>query len=329
MDDGRRATLSDVTSLVTGVEMDEAFTRVGDRVHRTPTMSASSIGAEVGVHLWLKAEVLQRTGSFKLRGVLNTLLTLSGDELARGVVTMSAGNHAAALAFGAATVRTSAVVVMPQHATAVKVAATRRYGGTVVQTERPLAEVMSEISERDSRVVVHPFDDLRVIAGAAGVGIELVEDAPALDLVVVPVGGGGLISGVAAAVKRRSPTTRVVGVEPVGAAAMSRALAAGAPVAVVNTTLLDGLAAPFAGTSTLAHVQALVDEVVTIDDAAVGPALRMLYERAKLAPEPSAAAGLAALLAGAVRVAPGETVACVVTGGNLDLDRLPGLLSPS
>lgn len=317
-----------MTSLVTGADIDEAHRRIRDRVHRTPVMSVASIGDELGVELWLKAELFQRTGSFKVRGVLNTLLTLPADELERGVVSMSAGNHAAALAFGASVVGTSATVVMPQHAAEVKVAATQRYGGTVILTDRPMAEVMAEIADEEGRVVVHPFDDVRIIAGAAGVGLELVVDAPPLDLVVVAVGGGGLISGVAAAVKQHTPDTRIVGVEPTGADGMCRALAAGTPVPITPRTVMDGLAAPFAGATTLAHVQAYVDEVVTIDDATVGPALRMLYERAKLAAEPSAAAPIAALMSGAVSAVPGSRVACVVTGGNVDLGRLASLFTP-
>ena len=187
--------------LVTLDEIESAYRRVGDRVHHTPTLSARTIGAELGVEMWLKAELLQRAGSFKIRGVLNTLLSLSPDELANGVVTMSSGNHAAALAAGAAMVGTTATIVMPAHANEFKVAATRRYGGTPVLTDRHLADVMTEIADAEKRVVIHPFDDMRIIAGAAGVGLELIDDAPPLDLVVVPVGGGGLVSGVAAAVK--------------------------------------------------------------------------------------------------------------------------------
>jgi threonine dehydratase len=314
-----------VPQLVTVEEIEHAHRTVAADVHRTPTVAATSIGSEVGVELWLKAELFQRTGSFKVRGALNVVRTLPPDELARGVVAMSAGNHAAALAFAATSAGTTATVVMPAGAAAVKVAATRRYGGTVVQTSRPLVEVMEEVASAEGRVVVHPFDDPRIIAGAGGVGLELLADAPPLDLIVVPIGGGGLISGVGVVAKRRSPDTRVVGVEPRGADGMTRALAAGTPVPIVPATIADGLAAPFAGAVTLHHVQQLVDDVVTIGDDAIGPALRMLYERAKLAAEPSAAAPIAALLAGAIDVRPGSRVACIVSGGNVDLGRLPSL----
>jgi threonine dehydratase len=309
--------------LVTSADVEQAHRRIRARVHRTPTLTATAIGDELGLRLWLKAELFQRTGSFKVRGVLNALLSLSADDLRHGVVSMSAGNHASALAFGATAAGTTATVVMPAHAAEVKIAATRRYGGTVVLTDRPLVEVMGEIADREGRIVVHPFDDPRIIAGAGGVGLEFVEDAPALDLVVVPVGGGGLISGISAVFKERSPATRIVGVEPHGADGMTRALAAGAPVTIVPSTVADGLAAPFAGDTTFPHVRQLVDEVVTIDDADIGPALRMLYERAKLAAEPSAAAPLAALLCGVIVAEPGTAVGCVVSGGNVDLARLP------
>jgi threonine dehydratase len=316
-----------MSELVTLDEIESAYRRVGDRAHHTPTISARTIGAELGLEMWLKAELFQRTGSFKIRGVLNTLLLLSPEELANGVVTMSAGNHAAALAAGSAIIGTTASIVMPATANEFKVAATRRYGGSPVLTDRPLHDVMMEIADTEKRFIVHPFDDLRIIAGAAGVGVELVNDAPPLDLVVVPVGGGGLISGVSAAVKLRSPDTRVVGVEPTGANTMTRALAAGEPVTITPDTICDGLAPPFAGAATLAHAQAYVDDVVTIDDELVIPALRMLYERAKLAAEPSGAAGLAALLGGAIDVGDAHRVACVVSGGNIDLGRLAALVS--
>ena len=312
--------------LVSVDDLRAARARIGERVRHTPTTLTGSIGKELGVELWLKAELFQRTGAFKVRGVLNMLLSLPAADLEPGVVTFSAGNHAAALACGAALVGTRATVVMPQHAAHVKVAATERYGGTVVLTERPLFDVVSEIQQRDGSLLIPPFDDPRIIAGAGGVGLELLADAPPLDLVVVPVGGGGLLSGIAVAVRALSPKTRIVGVEPVGADGMTRALAAGEPVTITPRSVADGLAAPFAGVHTLAHVQALVDDVVTIEDAAVGPAMRMLYERAKLAVEPAAAAGLAAMLSGAVTATAGSRVGLVITGGNVDLDRLPALL---
>jgi threonine dehydratase len=315
-----------VPALVTIDDVRRTRALIGDRVRHTPAMPSGSVGGALGVDLWLKAELFQRTGAFKIRGVLGMLLSLPPDELGRGVVTFSAGNHAAALACGAALVGTHATVVMPQHAARVKIAATKRYGGSVVLTERSLFDVVREIVDRDGSLLVPPFDDPRIIAGAGGVGLELFEDAPPLDLVVVPVGGGGLLSGIAVTARGLSPQTRVVGVEPIGADGMSKALAAGEPVTITPRSVADGLAAPFAGVHTLAHVQALVDEVVTIDDATIGPAMRMLYERAKLAAEPAAAAGLAAMLCGAVTADPGSRVGLVVTGGNVDLDRLPELL---
>jgi threonine dehydratase len=314
------------TALVGIDELRHAHAVIGDRVRHTPTFPAPSVGDALGVELWLKAELFQRTGAFKIRGVLSMLLALAPDELSRGVVTFSAGNHAAALACGAALVGTRATVVMPQHAAQVKIAATKRYGGTVVLTERPLFDMVNEIIDRDGSLLVPPFDDPRIIAGAGGVGLELFADTPPLDLLVVPVGGGGLLSGIAVAARALSPQTRIVGVEPIGAAGMTKALASGEPVTITPRSVADGLAAPFAGVHTLAHVQALVDDVVTIDDATIAPALRMLYERAKLAAEPAAVAGLAALLSGAVTATPGSRVGLVITGGNIDLDRLPELL---
>ena len=293
-------------------EIRAAARRIAGRVHRTPLMTARSLSAEAGCPLVLKAELFQRTGSFKARGALNCLLQLGADELERGVISLSAGNHAAALAFAAREVGTTALIVMPATASAAKVDATRAYGGTVLQTAEDLLAVTRREQESRGLTLVHPFDDRRVIAGAGTVGLELAEDAPDLDVVVVPVGGGGLVSGVAAAL----PGVQVVGVEPSGANGMSLSLAAGEAVSLVPRTVADGLAAPFAGVLTLRHVQAHVDRVLEVSDEAIRHATRLLYSRSKLAAEPSGAAGLAAVLSHPEAFR-GRRVGLVVTGGNI------------
>lgn len=304
----------------------KARERIGNRLRPTPVFSASSLGELAGVRLHLKAELFQKTGSFKVRGVLNTLLAMDPAERARGLVSLSAGNHGAALAWGARLLGARATIVMPAHAVAAKIAATRAYGGEVVLTERPLLETCQELMHERGLVLVHPFDDPRIIAGQGTVGLEIAEQVPEVEAVLVPVGGGGLIAGIAAALKALRPAVRVIGVEPRGADAMSRALAAGRPVQLDRIeTVADGLAAPFAGQHALAQVRRDVDQVVLVEDQAILHALGLLYQRAKLAAEPAAAAGLAALLSGAAQLPPGTVTVAVISGGNVNPDLLKRL----
>lgn len=308
-------------------DIEAARGRLTGRVHRTPALSASRLGELFGVRLHLKAELFQKTGSFKVRGVLNKLDGLSAEQRARGFVSMSAGNHAAALAWGAAAVGSTAAIIMPTNAAQSKIDATRGYGGEVVLTGDDLMETCNRIMRERDLMLVHPFDDPLIIAGHGTVGLEIVEDVPDVELVIVPVGGGGLISGTAAAIKALRPGVRVVGVEPVGADAMTRSLVAGRPVQIERPpTVADGLSAPFAGEHTLRHAQEFVDQVVPVTDEAIVEALRLIISRAKLAAEPSGAAALAAIVAGAVDLAGATRVVCVVSGGNVDPATLKSIL---
>jgi threonine dehydratase len=308
-------------------DIERARTRIAGRVRVTPTMSATTLGDELGLRLYLKAELFQKTGSFKPRGVFSKLLSMDPAERSRGLVSLSAGNHAAALAYGATAVGTRATIVMPASAVRSKVEATKRYGGEVVQTEGSLLDTCLALQQERDLTLVHPFDDPAVMAGQGTVGLELLAQVPDITTVVVPVGGGGLISGVAAAVKLSRPAVRVVGVEPEGADAMSRSLEQGEPVHLDKTpTIADGLAAPFAGEHTFRHVRHFVDEMVRVTDAEIADALRQLILRCKLAAEPSGAASLAALISGRITPAAGSTVVCVVSGGNVGPDVLRQLL---
>ncbi|HVF04724.1 MAG TPA: pyridoxal-phosphate dependent enzyme [Frankiaceae bacterium] len=304
-----------------------AAERIAGRVHRTPTTPQTSLGDLAGVRLHLKAELLQRTGSFKVRGVLNTVLTLSDEERARGLVTMSAGNHGAALAYAARQAGTTAIIVMPGNANPGKVAATKAYGGEVVLADGPLGDALTEVRERTGRTLVHPFDDPRVIAGAGTVGLEILEDVPDADVVVVQAGGGGLLAGVSAVVKALRPQARVYGVEPEGADAVSLGLAKGEPVTLWPVSVADALCAPFTGHHVLPVVREHVDEVFRIPDGAILHGLRMVLERTKYAVEPAGATGVAALLGGFVPVEPGERVVAIATGGNVDSATLATLLT--
>ena len=314
--------------MLTAAEIQAARERIARVVHRTPMLRSSSLGELLGgVDLHLKAELFQRTGSFKPRGVANKLLSLSDEEKARGFVTISRGNHAQALAYAASAIGTHATIVMAADAVPSKVNATRGYGGEVVLTEGDIWELCQQLMEERRLTLVHPFDDEAVMAGQGTVGLEITDDVPDAETVIVPIGGGGLISGIAVAVKDALPGARVIGVEPAASDAMRQALAAGASVQIGNRkTIADGVNAPYAGEHCLAVVQRYVDEVVTVEEDEIVAGLRLLLERSKLAAEPAAATPIAALLAGRVMTRPGQRVVCLVSGGNLDLDTLKGVL---
>jgi threonine dehydratase len=297
---------------------------IGGRLHRTPMFTSHALSEAIGARAFLKAELFQRTGSFKPRGVLTRLASLSPDEKARGVITWSAGNHAQAVAYGAALEGLDCLVVMSSGASPLKVAATRGYGAEVdlEAPDHPAAyERLLQLIEESGRTLVHPFDDAYVMAGQGTVGLEIAEDVPDADLVVVPVGGGGLISGIATALD-----CRIVGVEPEGAAGLTAALQAGRSVHIEAHSIADGLAPPFAGEEALAVCRERVDQVVLVSEEEIARGLRFLYTRAKLACEPAGAAAAAALLAGKIAFQPGERVVALVSGGNVDPEKAAAIL---
>ncbi len=302
---------------------------IAGRLHRTPLVRSTALGRLVGAHLFLKAECLQKTGSFKVRGVLNKLAALSDEEKRRGLITISAGNHGQAVAYGAAAEGVRCVVVMPEYASPAKVAACQGYGAEVVVggDVHQAFETVHELEEARGLTLVHPYDDPFIIAGQGTIGLEILEDLPQVETVLVPIGGGGLISGIAAALKLSRPEIRVIGVEPEGAPTLSRALERGAPVRLDSVdTIADGLTGPIAGDLTLAAVQRFVDDVVLVSDAEIADALRLILERTKLLVEPAGAAATAALLARRV-IPPADTqVVSLLSGGNIDRPRLKALL---
>jgi threonine dehydratase len=309
-------------------DVEAARGRITGLVHRTPVLRSTSLGRELGgIELHLKAELFQRTGSFKPRGVANKLLSLSDEEKARGLITISRGNHAQALAYAATAIGVPSTVVMAADAVPAKINATRAYGGEVVLTDGDIWALCQTLMDERGLTLVHPFDDDAVMAGQGTIGLELLEDVPEPDTVIVPVGGGGLIAGIAVAIKAARPEMRVVGVEAEASDAMAQALSAGASVQIGNRkTIADGINAPYAGERCLAIVERLVDEVVSVSEDEIVAGLRLLIERSKLAAEPAAATPLAALLAGRVNTRQGEVVVCVVSGGNLDLGTLTAVL---
>jgi threonine dehydratase len=305
---------------VTREDVERAAAVIAPHLLRTPTLSSRTLGREV----YLKAELLQKTGSFKPRGVLTKLDSLSADEKERGVLAISAGNHAQAVAWAAAEEGIDALVVMYRSASEAKIAATREYGAVVDLEAADPAEAFERLDvllEETGRTLVHPFDDPLTIAGQGTVGLEILEDVPDVETIVVPVGGGGLIAGIAVAVAGRA---QVIGVEPELSTALHSALAAGDRVEVTPTSIADGLNAPHAGRNALAIAQDLVEEVVLVSEEEIAEGFRFLYQRAKLACEPAGAAAVATLLSG--KVAAGRTV-CVVSGGNVATETAVAILA--
>jgi threonine dehydratase len=311
-------------------DVERARETIAGRLHRTPLLSSATLGERTGGTVHLKAELLQRTGSFKPRGVLNKLASLTDEEKRRGVISISAGNHAQALAYASALEGIDALVVMWQSASAQKIAAARGYGATI-DTEAPdipaAFERLDALVEETGRTLVHPYDDPLVMAGQGTVGLEILEDLPEVDVVLVQVGGGGLVSGIAAAVKGRRPEVRVVAVEPERSRALHESLRAGKPVTVEASSIADGLNGPYAGANCVAVCSELGVETALVGEDELREGFRFLYGRAKLACEVAGAATTAALLAGKVPLEPGDVVAAVVSGGNVAPETASAILA--
>jgi threonine dehydratase len=301
---------------------------IGTRLHRTPIVGSATLSRMAGCPVWLKLENFQKTGSFKPRGAFNNIMSLDPAARARGVITISAGNHAQGVAWAASQVGIPSVVVMPAAASPAKAEAARGYGARVV-LHGDIAAAFARLEELRAETgmsYVHAFDDEATIAGQGTVGLEIVEDLPDVERVIVGIGGGGLISGVAVAVKECLPAVRIVGVEPTGADAMTRSRAKGSPVRLERIdTIADGLAAPFAGERTFAIVQKYVDDLVLVSDDEIRGAMRLLLERCKVLAEPAGAAATAALLAG--KAGGGVSTLVIVSGGNVAPGVLAALLS--
>ena len=314
------------------IELDDvraAARRLHGVAHRTPVITSRTLDELTGAQVFLKAENLQRAGAFKFRGAFNAVASLPPEERRKGVATVSSGNHAQALALAARLHDVPAVILMPEDAPEGKLAATRGYGAEVIPFDRYVEDredLLAELVEERGLQPVHPYDDPRVMAGQGTAALELLEDAGPLDLLLVPVGGGGLISGCATAVAGVSPQTRVIGVEPEAGDDTRRSLDAGERVTIpVPRTIADGQQLPAPGELTFPVVQALVEEVVTVSDAEIVATMRFLFERCKTVAEPSGASAPAALHHGRVQVK-GARVGVVISGGNVAADRFAALL---
>ena len=320
-------------------EIRAAAGRIAGVAARTPLVRAWFPGVSdrgAGRAIWLKAESLQPIGSFKLRGAANKILQLSGEEIRRGVITYSSGNHAQGVAYAAREVGARAVIVMPANAPAIKRAATLAMGAEIVEVGAASSERL-EMAERlvgeHGYVVIPPYDDEQIIAGQGTCGLEIVEDLPDVDLVLAPVSGGGLLSGVAAAVKQMRPAAKVFGVEPELAGDTAESFRRGEivswPAEKVSRTIADGLRTQSVGRRNFAHLQAFVDGIVTVTEAEIRAAMRAIVAAARLAPEPSGAVAAAALLFHADQLPEYRKAVAVVSGGNVDPKLLAEVLMES
>ncbi|PIO47311.1 MAG: serine dehydratase [[Chlorobium] sp. 445] len=302
-----------------------AAARIAQYAHRTPVLTSESLNQMVGASLFFKCENFQKVGAFKFRGACNAVFSLSDADAARGVATHSSGNHAAALALAARLRGISATIVMPHTAPHIKKIAVAGYGGRIIFSEPTLKareETLATEVEKSGATLIHPYNDYRVIAGQATAALELLEDIANLDLVLAPVGGGGLISGTALAVTSLSPRTKVIAVEPAGADDAYRSIKEGRIVPSINPkTIADGLLTSL-GDKTFPIIREKVAEIVTVAEDSIVQAMRYIWERMKIIIEPSCAVPFAALLEGKMNIS-GKRVGIILTGGNVDLDRLP------
>ena len=309
-------------------DFEEVRARIAPHITRTPLLTSRQLNELTGLDVRLKAEIFQRVGSYKIRGPLNKFALMPDDQKHRGVVCSSAGNHAQGVALAARIHGIRAVVCMAENATPAKIAATRGYGAEVVlhgSIWDEANEKAKELVRTEGLTYVHPFDDEQLIAGQGTLGLEVIQDWPALDAIVVPIGGGGLISGVAMAVKSHNPKIKVIGVESSDGPAMQRSVAAGRLETIDCRTVIDGLRVRRAGELNFSVVQRYVDDIVTLPDREIFDAVIWIMERCKLVVEGAAAAPVAALLHGLVKVPGNAKVVAVLSGGNVNLDALRSL----
>ncbi len=316
--------------MLTAADVTAARERIASQVVRTGCPQSFALGAVAGCPVYLKAELRQQTGSFKDRGSLNKLLLLPPEQREAGVIAASAGNHAQALARHAARLSIPCTIVMPDTAPLIKVSNTKATGARVLQTGETLSDGMAlveRLMDEEGLTLVHAFDDLAVMAGQGTMGLEILDQVPDTTTIVVPIGGGGMISGIATAVKAARPDVRVIGVEAAASPGAVQSLKAGRPVhAEMSDTLADGIAVKQIGDLTYPHIAALVDDVVLVDEEEIIRAIFFLLEREKLVVEGAGAVGVAALLEGKIRPGPDEVVACVLSGGNIDMNMVSRII---
>ena len=304
-------------------DIQKAYSNISSNIHRTPISTSTYLSQKFNSNFFFKQELFQKTGSFKIRGVLNKLSSLTTDQLKNGVVSLSSGNHAQAVAYGSKIYNISSTIVMPTYSTKSKIEATKGYGAKVIITDEDLISVVNKIQKETNATLIHPFDDDYIIAGQGTLGLEITEDMPDIDHIFTAIGGGGLISGICIAMKAHNPKIKIIGVEPEGADGMRQSLEKKKPVTLDSiNTIADGLSAPFIGKRNFEIVQKHIDQLITVSDKEIIESMWLIFERTKLFVEPSAAAGLAPILFDKYKLPINSKAMFILCGGNIDKEKL-------
>ena len=309
-------------------DFNNTLSDINKYVHKTPIVSSSSLNKIYNSNIFFKLELFQKTGSFKTRGAINKLLKLSDLEKDKGVITISAGNHAQAISWACSQFNIKSKIVMPFDASPSKVEATKSYGGEVILTKNNMMDECNDIKEREGLTFVHPFDDIDIILGQGTIGVEIIEKLNNIDYAFISIGGGGLISGIACVLKSINPKIKIIGVEPINSNVMTKSISSNKPETFdtnINKTLADGLAAPFAGNLTFEFVKKYVDEIINVSENEMIESMRVIIERLKVIPEAAASACFVPILKNKLNIKKNANSIIVLCGGNIDLDKLKKL----
>ncbi|MEC7850982.1 MAG: threonine/serine dehydratase [Bacteroidota bacterium] len=302
--------------------------RISPYINKTPIISSSSLNDMFDLDIFFKLELMQKTGSFKSRGAINKVLQLSEEERSRGVVAISAGNHAQATSWACSQFGIKSKIIMPHTASQSKIDATESYGGEVILTKEKMMDTCQKLIDEENLSFVHPFDDLDILMGQGTVALEVIDKIKNLDYAFVSIGGGGLIAGMACVLKQINPKIKIIGVEPINSNVMTNSIKSGKPEifdTINNKTIADTLAAPFAGKITFEYVKEYVDDIINVSEDEMIESLRMMIERLKIVPEPSASACFVPIVFNKLNVPSKSKCLVVVCGGNIDLKRIKSL----
>ena len=309
-------------------DFNNTLSDINKYIHKTPIVSSSSLNKIYSSNIFFKLELFQKTGSFKTRGAINKLLKLSDLERDKGVITISAGNHAQAISWACSQFNIKSKIVMPFDASPSKVEATKSYGGEVILTKNSMMDECNDIKEREGLTFIHPFDDIDIILGQGTIGVEIIEKLNNIDYAFISIGGGGLISGIACVLKSINPKIKIIGVEPINSNVMTKSISSNKPETFdtnINKTLADGLAAPFAGNLTFEFVKKYVDEIINVSENEMIESMRVIIERLKVIPEAAASACFVPILKNKLSIKKNTNSIIVLCGGNIDLDKLKKL----
>ena len=309
-------------------DFNNTLSDINKYIHKTPIVSSSSLNKIYNSNIFFKLELFQKTGSFKTRGAINKLLKLSDLERDKGVITISAGNHAQAISWACSQFNIKSKIVMPFDASPSKVEATKSYGGEVILTKNNMMDECNDIKEKEELTFIHPFDDIDIILGQGTIGVEIIEKLNNIDYAFISIGGGGLISGIACVLKSINPKIKIIGIEPINSNVMTKSISSNKPETFdtnINKTLADGLAAPFAGNLTFEFVKKYVDDIINVSENEMIESMRVIIERLKVIPEAAASACFVPILKNKLSIKKNTNSIIVLCGGNIDLDKLKKL----